>query len=482
MEILKIPIVDFLKYSLDSAYQQGFSWVMLLLARDADAEDIYQQVKRYWDSLHDLTGKNILFVFAGKLNKSSESNSLLWHEAKDYRALANPSIRFISDNIPTVPYDMYPRYTLKKFDRNELAVTHTRSITELRDFLNLSEKDIPSVVFIPTHIAARAEKVIVRLKHENIYQMIKGIFEDFEDTLKSLKKEQDDYNRINDQLIEIDENIECLQKGTNIQNGFKSVKNYLESRVRNAGDDILKTSLQNAIDKKMIDETQKFNRKTQKYLNQYIYLLKQYPTLEEECKVIESRIIDLEEKKRKLITEKFKMEKNVEILYSELKQLIVGKESPDLQQYTDGRDSIHLSDTQTYATSDELLMKFFTKETIEKEQFRIMKFENLQGNVNINVGGHQDNSYQCNNSKISLPDSIPSEIINQLAECLAQLVDSGELRGKDEKALQQILNEKESPNFWIKIKTFLETGANLTTIMQGAAVAVPMLNSILQNL
>lgn len=69
MEIVNIPIVDFYKNCLDCAYERGFKWVLYLLAREADAEKFYRQIQTYWNSLHDLTGKQILFVFAGALKE-----------------------------------------------------------------------------------------------------------------------------------------------------------------------------------------------------------------------------------------------------------------------------------------------------------------------------------------------------------------------------------------------------------------------------
>ena len=82
MEIVNIPIVDFYKKCLDCAYERGFKWVLCLLAREADAEKFYGQIKEYWNSLHDLTGTEILFVFAGALKEEDEFSSISYHEQK----------------------------------------------------------------------------------------------------------------------------------------------------------------------------------------------------------------------------------------------------------------------------------------------------------------------------------------------------------------------------------------------------------------
>jgi Uncharacterized protein containing a TIR (Toll-Interleukin 1-resistance) domain len=324
MEIVKTPIVDFFKYSLESAYQRGFTWVMCLLARDADVEETYQQVKRYWDSLHDLTGMNILFVFAGKQTQEKQSNSLLRHEDETYRALTNPSIRFVSDNIPTVPHYIYPVFDYEKYEINELAVTHTRSITELRDFFGLSEKDVPSMVFIPTHKLAREKKVILKLQKENLYQMVKGIIESLEEPLKKLKRVQDDYEYNDERLSELSKEISHLLKGKSTQNRFIKAKNYLDCLVNDTEDNNLKKWLQDAICSKSVDNWHNFDHQVRSYLNQYLDLLQQYPMIEEDCKAIISRLLTLREEQRKVAAINSEIIERVTILYDELAEVIQG--------------------------------------------------------------------------------------------------------------------------------------------------------------
>lgn len=321
MEIVKIPIADFLKYSLESAYEQGFSWIMCLLARDADAEETYQQVKRYWNSLNDVTGNTILFVFAGKQGEEKLPDSLLWHEAKDYRALTNPLIRFVNDNTPTVPRYIYPTFDYKTDEINELAVTHTSSITELKNFLGLSEKDIPSLVFIPTHKLACEKKVVVRLGKENLYRTVKGIIESLEEPLIKLKKTQDDYENSRRHLMEINKELEYLRRGRKTQKRFNEAKSYLDSLVKNTEDDSLKEWLQEAISKKSVNKWRRLDGQTLSYINRYVDLINQYPMLDDECDTIVSRIFKLEEEEAKVASVKNYTYEGLASMYDELTQI-----------------------------------------------------------------------------------------------------------------------------------------------------------------
>ena len=383
MEIVKIPIVDFLKYSLESAYEQGFSWIMCLLARDADAEETYQQVKRYWNSLNDVTGNTILFVFAGKPEEEKLPDSLLWHEAKDYRALTNPLIRFVNDNTPTVPKYMYPAYDCKIDEINELAVTHTSSITELKNFLGLSEKDIPSLVFIPTHKLACEKKVVVRLGKENIYQTVKVIIESLEEPLIKLKKSQDDYENIQSYLIELNKRLEYLRRGRRTQKRFNEAKSYLHNLVRDTEDDTLREWLHEAISNKSVNKWRKLDRQTRAFINQYLDLLKQYPMIDDECNTIVSRIIISEEEQKKVASVKRERYESLTSLYDELTQIFQGiKEEKNINMKADipnlRRFKVALSfpgeNRDIVEEIAEKLVEIFSKEQILYDRYHRAEF------------------------------------------------------------------------------------------------------------
>ena len=64
MLITNLSIVEYIQTCIKTAYDQGYLWVMVLLARERDATRSYEELKRYWDSFNDLTGKSILFILS----------------------------------------------------------------------------------------------------------------------------------------------------------------------------------------------------------------------------------------------------------------------------------------------------------------------------------------------------------------------------------------------------------------------------------
>lgn len=295
---------------------------MCLLARDADAEETYEQVKKYWYSFHDLTGRNILFVFAGKQTAENQPNSLLVHETESYRAMANPSIRFIGDEPPTVPYYMYPRFNYGTYQKNEIGVTHTCSITELKEYFGLTEKEIPSLVFVPTHHLAREKKVVIHFKQENLYRTVKTIIESIELPLRKLTEIQEDFTNIDQRLTKLKNDIKQVQSGTRIQNRFTKVKSYLDGIIHNTEDVVLKERLCNSINSKSVEDWHKFDHQTRAYLNQYIDLLKINPTLDDNCRDNVEKLAELESLKREVDSIYCEMRNRITVYYDELAKAI----------------------------------------------------------------------------------------------------------------------------------------------------------------
>jgi hypothetical protein len=65
MDQCKLSLSDFYAECVDAAASAGYRVLITLIARQGDAPDVYSEIEKYWSSLHDLTGKMILFLFAG---------------------------------------------------------------------------------------------------------------------------------------------------------------------------------------------------------------------------------------------------------------------------------------------------------------------------------------------------------------------------------------------------------------------------------
>ena len=101
MEFVDRPIVEFFEHSLSAAYNRGFLWVVTLLAREADVEGLYSNLRKSWASLDSITGEYFLFVFAGKENvtederfesKVIDSKVRYYGEYNNYVKFINPKI------------------------------------------------------------------------------------------------------------------------------------------------------------------------------------------------------------------------------------------------------------------------------------------------------------------------------------------------------------------------------------------------------
>lgn len=97
MEFVDRPIIDFYRHSLSAASKRGFLWVVTLLAREADVEGLYLNLRKSWTSLDSITGKYFLFIFAGKENttRNDRWNSRVTDSQEKYFSEYNDYVKFI---------------------------------------------------------------------------------------------------------------------------------------------------------------------------------------------------------------------------------------------------------------------------------------------------------------------------------------------------------------------------------------------------
>lgn len=72
MDFAPMPITMFYDQCLSGAKARGFNWVVSLIARESDVDNLYLNLKRSWESLDSITEKYFLFMFAGKENLTEE--------------------------------------------------------------------------------------------------------------------------------------------------------------------------------------------------------------------------------------------------------------------------------------------------------------------------------------------------------------------------------------------------------------------------
>lgn len=189
MEFVDRPIVDFYRHSLSAAYKRGFLWVVTLLAREADVEGLYSNLRKSWTSLDSITGKYFLFIFAGKENithndrwasRVVDSEVQYFSEYNDYVKFINPNIELEHSCI----HDSYHKNTSGNIDR--LEENQTAAVNALRDYFSISESKIPCLVFTRLNPFGYVNDIIqvVSISGNSIYGYFKCLFNTIDPLLK----------------------------------------------------------------------------------------------------------------------------------------------------------------------------------------------------------------------------------------------------------------------------------------------------------
>jgi len=183
MERAYVPMVKFYKRCLMAAKQNGYRYVICLLARESDIDNLYESVAKQWNSLDDLTGKEFLFLFAGKHIECDYHSDVSANSAYNNYSNHNDYLHVLNSNPElTVPYDFRSREERAHFS-DELPASQTKEISDLRRHFHLTENDIPCLVFtnLYTNVNMR-----VKISHHNLYNYIKQLYSSLEETFRAI--------------------------------------------------------------------------------------------------------------------------------------------------------------------------------------------------------------------------------------------------------------------------------------------------------
>jgi|GEM_PF-589784 len=183
-----LPLVEFYKRYLAEARKKGFLWSVFLLSRKADTEDVYQKVIRDWKSLDDITGKKILFIFSCK--GARQKSPLL--RTGSCHAVINPFISADSNMDCGYDKDFYESKYVIDAPATDLADLHTQSISDMVQYLGISEGSVPS--FVLTNLMSGKNYFVPIVENENIYKLVKRIVLGMETAMQEM-----------DRILKIDE-------------------------------------------------------------------------------------------------------------------------------------------------------------------------------------------------------------------------------------------------------------------------------------
>ena len=145
-----MPIAEYLKLCKAIAFERGFVWVMVLLARERDAVHSYNDLKQYWNSFDDLTGDKILFILSIANRREESYRSYPVYEIAGWRRLYNPNLLIMNQRVPTVSRWEFPSdENIQKY-RNMAIENNTHFISDLCNEFGISEKEVPSIVLFRT--------------------------------------------------------------------------------------------------------------------------------------------------------------------------------------------------------------------------------------------------------------------------------------------------------------------------------------------
>lgn len=175
MDIINIPMLDYLKYCRKIAGDNGFKWIMVLLARELDAVKSYEQLKKYWNSFNDLTGDLVLFIMSIN-NESHETPNGLANEVYDWRMINNSNLKIINDIQLSIRDDDFPSEESIMHYRNLAIENNSNGISNLCRFFNLPEELVPSVLLFETGSRYLRPSCVIPLESDDLYASMKKLF------------------------------------------------------------------------------------------------------------------------------------------------------------------------------------------------------------------------------------------------------------------------------------------------------------------
>lgn len=291
MEIINISIIDYLMLCRNLAADNGFKWIMVLLARERDSKKSYEDIKQYWDSYNDLTGEQILFIFS----LANEERKFYTHypslEKKCWVKVRNPDFIILNKNVPTIFDDI--------FHRERALKNNTNYISDLCNEFNISESKVPAILLFPTYGAYLNEienPIVIPINNDMLYDTIKKLLTSIENELRGYKDNQNKLKKIISMLNKVDQNI-SKNKLSKKERHYQQAKKFLSNVNLNQEDH---EAINNAIENLDINICDKFSQPIKGNLKQFINLSKYNKNIDLNIIQKEQNISKLEKEKKEL--------------------------------------------------------------------------------------------------------------------------------------------------------------------------------------
>jgi hypothetical protein len=263
----EVSLVDFYQSGLRLASEAGYDVVLCFIAREADAPDAYNELIRGWQSIDDLTGPKILFLFAGRSVRSQHQSDNIHRRSSD-RVLFSPDVLMLhskrllpewgngfygptqgvmghfdlrqlqentEDKHPLFRGNMRPdsrvlaRRQPSPPRRGDITASQTSQIRELREFLALREQDIPCLHF--TFLDGSPPMHHQVTPKTNVYATLKAIVEAIES--QEMKDAKAEISRIRERQATLRQEEQKLESEllNSPEQHFRSTMSLLESTI-----------------------------------------------------------------------------------------------------------------------------------------------------------------------------------------------------------------------------------------------------------
>lgn len=217
MLVTEISLCEFYREIRLRAESKNYVWIVSLIARYADAEEMYVKLERDWASLHDLTNDKILFVFSA--NVIQKNNSFFHIQGQEnYIGKMCPFAEMLNgEDIRDNQGDFSRLYN--NFNKVDWKQKHSLAITEFAREYGISEEQIPAI-FI-WNLEMDMYEVIPLENDDDLYKIMKRIIKGLEEVKSKdteLEQKLSDYSRISryfslyDELIKRAKRMNKLQK------------------------------------------------------------------------------------------------------------------------------------------------------------------------------------------------------------------------------------------------------------------------------
>ena len=204
---VKISLAQFYGYCLEAAQQSGYYVAVCLIAREADSPNIYEELSKYWSSLHDLTGKEVLFLFAGDSIDNKIANGVTHPKEpiffySDSMAISNPNHFHISIPVSEEDINQYGSTSPHLDKDSSLCSEQTLQISELRRMLSVQENDVPVLHFTFLISQETYSVPIGSLTDFSVYQFLKDLIADWDRNFSSVVQLQRESKHLRAELQE----------------------------------------------------------------------------------------------------------------------------------------------------------------------------------------------------------------------------------------------------------------------------------------